>query len=117
MILPATQPQLGQEVAQPPAAIDAVGVERLQDCQDVLLDGEAAENRGLLRQIADALAGADIHRIVGHVRAVEEHAPGSGAVRPTPSRAWWSCRRRSGPAGPTSPEAISRLTPRTTVRP
>ena len=56
----------------------AVERERLEDREDVLLDRQPAEDRGLLRQVADALARADVHRIVGDVVAVEEHAAGIG---------------------------------------
>ena len=42
-----------------------------QHGQDILLDGQAAEDRGLLRQIADAEAGALVHRQGGDVLAVE----------------------------------------------
>ena len=36
--------------------------QRLEDGEDVLLDGELAEDRRLLRQVADAAAGALVHR-------------------------------------------------------
>ena len=45
------------------AARRAVEPHRLENRQDVLLDRQAAENRRLLRQIADALPRADVHRI------------------------------------------------------
>ena len=50
----------------------------LQNRQDVLLDRQLAEHRRLLRQIADALAGAHVHRIRGDVGAVELHAAAVG---------------------------------------
>ena len=43
-----------------------------------MLDREAAEDRRLLRQIADALARAHVHRIVGDILIVEQHAAGIG---------------------------------------
>ena len=50
----------------------------LEDRADVLLDGEAAKYRGLLRQIADAEPGAAIHRKIGDVAPVEADRPGIG---------------------------------------
>src|SRR5205823_4192514 len=46
----------------------------LEDREDVLLDRQAAKNRRFLWEISDALAGAHVHRIVGDVVAVEDHA-------------------------------------------
>ena len=51
---------------------------RLEDRQDVLLDRQPAEDRRLLRQVADALSRADVHRVVGDVVAIELDAPGVG---------------------------------------
>ena len=39
---------------------------------------------GLLRQVADAAPGADVHRIVGHVGAVEQH-PARSPATPSPT--------------------------------
>ena len=47
---------------QPLFALRGRQVERLENCQYVLLDGELAEHRRLLRQIADPRARALIHR-------------------------------------------------------
>ena len=62
----------------------------------LLLDGQAAKDRGLLRQVADAEPGAPVHRHRGDVEAVDldralvdRHQPGdhveagglAGAVR------------------------------------
>src|SRR6476469_4734538 len=43
----------------------------LEDCHDVVLDGQLSENRWLLRQTADAKPGALVHRHVGDILAVE----------------------------------------------
>ena len=78
------QPQLRQELAQAGAAAGAVEVQRLEDRHDVLLDRQAAEDRGLLRQVADPLPRPDVHRVVGHVeRRRAARGPESGAVSPT----------------------------------
>ena len=44
----------------------------LQDGEDVLLDGELAEDAGFLRQVAHAEAGPAVHRQRGDVLAVEQ---------------------------------------------
>ena len=51
--------------------------------EDVILDREATEDRHLLRQIADAEAGAAVHRQPGDVAAVD------GAVAHKPAPAFW----------------------------
>jgi hypothetical protein len=48
-----------------------VGLDRLKHGANVLLDTEAAEDRGFLRQIADAEARALVHRQRCHVESVE----------------------------------------------
>src|SRR5919197_281028 len=55
-----------------------IEVHGLENREDVLFDRQAAENRRLLRQVADALPRADVHRIVGDVLAVELDAAGVG---------------------------------------
>src|SRR6185369_17288353 len=77
-------------------ALLARGLDHFEHSADVLLDGEAAEDRGFLRQIADAEPRALIHRQLGDVVAVEldraaigldqagnhvEHGGLAGAVR------------------------------------
>ena len=52
-------------------ALLARGLDDLEHGADVLLDGEAAKDRGFLRQIADAEPRALIHRQLGDVVAVE----------------------------------------------
>src|SRR6516162_1433652 len=54
------------------------GLGNLEDRADVLLDGKASKNRGLLRQIADAEAGTPVHRKVGDVAPVQADNPGVG---------------------------------------
>ena len=68
------QAQFVQERRQPVAALPGRERQRFEDGQQVLLHGEPAEDRGLLRQVADALARPDVHRVVGHVVLVEQHA-------------------------------------------
>ena len=77
-------------------ALLARGLDHFEHGADVLLDGEAAKDRGFLRQIADAEPRALIHRQLGDVVAVEldraaigldqagdhvEHGGLAGAVR------------------------------------
>src|SRR4051812_14698677 len=52
-------------------ALLARGLDHFEHGADVLLDGETAEDRGFLRQIADAEPRALIHRQLGDVVAVE----------------------------------------------
>ena len=53
----------------------AVGLGDLQHGADIVLDAQAAKDRGFLRQIADAEPGAAIHRQARDVIAVEfDHA-------------------------------------------
>ena len=60
----------------------AVGLHHLQHGADVVLDVEAAEDRRLLRQIADAEPGALVHRQRGDVVAVELDAAAVGFDQP-----------------------------------
>ena len=50
----------------------AVALVQLEHGQDVLLDREAAEHRGLLRQVADAGPGPAVHGQAGDVLAVQD---------------------------------------------
>ena len=58
------------------------GLDHLEHRADVLLDGEAAEDRGFLRQIADAEPRALIHRQLGDVVAVELDRAAIGLDQP-----------------------------------
>ena len=79
------------------AELAAVGLDDFEHGADIVLDVKAAEDRGLLRQIAYADAGPLVHWQSGHVVAVQldpaviggdqagnhiEHRGFSGAVRP-----------------------------------
>ena len=64
-------------------ALLAARLDDLEHGADVVLDVEAAEDRGFLRQIADAEAGAAIHRQAGDVVAVEAD---DAAIAPRPAR-------------------------------
>src|SRR5258705_7197297 len=52
-------------------ALLAAGLDHLEHGADILLHGEAAKDRGFLRQVADAEPRALIHRQLGDVVAVE----------------------------------------------
>jgi len=61
----------------PDAALAAAQGLRFEHGQDVLLDGELAEHRRLLGQVADAIvAGAQVHRHAGNVGLVHHHPAG-----------------------------------------
>ena len=56
-----------------------IGLDQFGGGADILFGGEAAEDRGFLRQIADAQPGAAVHRKAGDVMAV--HLDGAGIGR------------------------------------
>ena len=70
--------KIAQQLLQPVAAAVGVVFDHLQHGGDVLFDGQAAKDRHLLRQIADAQTGALIHRQRGHVLTVDIDMPGIG---------------------------------------
>jgi hypothetical protein len=55
-------------------ALLGIGDRDLENRADVVGDGQAAEDRGLLRQVADAEPGAAIHRQPGDVGAIDADA-------------------------------------------
>src|SRR5262245_11492297 len=70
--------ELGQEL---PGALPALGrreVERLEDGEQVLLDGQLPEYGGFLRQITDALAASLVHGKPGDLFPFEEDSPAVG---------------------------------------
>ena len=56
----------------------AVGLGDLEHGADIVLDVQAAEDRRLLRQVADARAARAGTSAAGDVLAVEQHLPGVG---------------------------------------
>ena len=56
------QAEFVEQLLEPLAARVAVGLDHLEHRQDVLLDGQPAEDRGFLRQIAEAEDRAAVHR-------------------------------------------------------
>src|SRR6185436_3953365 len=50
----------------------ACRLDQFEHGANVLLDGQAAENGGFLRQITDAQPGPPIHRQIGYVLAVKQ---------------------------------------------
>ena len=71
--------EVGEEPFEAAVALLAGEREGFEDGQDVLLDGHAAEDGGLLREIAEAHAGAAEHRQTGDIAALEVDLPGGGA--------------------------------------
>ena len=69
----ALQPELPDQRLHAPLAFGGGEVEGLEDGAQVVLHRQAAEDRGLLRQIADAALGAQEHRHVGEVDVAEQH--------------------------------------------
>src|SRR5882724_6173815 len=54
----------------------------LENSPNILLDGEPAEDRGFLRQVADAETGPAIHRKIGDIAPIEADYSGIGADEP-----------------------------------
>src|SRR6185437_13053598 len=74
--------ELGQERIERRLAHLVHGLDDLENGADVVLDGEAAEDRGLLRQVADAETGAPVHRQIGDVVPVEADRADIGGDEP-----------------------------------
>ena len=64
--------QFFQELVHAFVALLVSDVLRLQDCHNVVADGELAENRRLLRQVADAHLGTAVHRLLRNLVIVKE---------------------------------------------
>ena len=64
--------EFGEQIVEHGLALFAIGLDHLEHGADVVLDRQAAEDRRLLRQIADAQARAPVHGQVGDVLAVED---------------------------------------------
>ena len=73
--------EFGQQRVEHLLAPVAHRLDHLEHGADIVLDAQAAEDRGLLRQVADAEPGAAVHRQIGDVVAVQQHA----ALRPAAS--------------------------------
>src|SRR5262249_27148945 len=59
-----------------------VRLDRLEHGQNVFLDGQAAKDRGFLRQIADAQSRAAVHRQLGDVAALDADRALIGGYQP-----------------------------------
>jgi hypothetical protein len=70
--------ELAEQLLEPLAPHRLVGLGHLEHRHDVLGDGEAAEDRRLLRQIAEAEDRAAVHGQAGNVLAVEQDAAAVG---------------------------------------
>src|SRR2546429_3210307 len=66
------QPELGEELTRALSSLAARQLERLEDRQEILLDGELAEDRRLLREVADAHAAALVHGQTRDLFSLEE---------------------------------------------
>src|SRR6185436_424868 len=70
--------ELGQELAGALPALGRREIKRLEDGEQVLLDGQLPEYRGFLRQITDALAASLVHGKPGDLFPFEEDSPAVG---------------------------------------
>ena len=75
--------ELFEQFIAPRPALLAVERERFQDREQVLLDGQLAENGLLLRQITHAQPRAPVHRQLGHVLPLKSIRPAFGGTSPT----------------------------------
>ena len=100
------QVELGEQLLAARTAPGGIEIERLENRHDVLLDRQAAEDRGLLRQVTDALARARVHRQIGDIFAVEDDAPRVGRRQPDRHV---ERRRLAGAVGPEQPDDFTRL--------
>ena len=100
------QVELGEQFLAARAAPRRVEIERLEDGHDVLLDGESAEDRRLLRQVSDALAGPRVHGAIGDILAIEDDTPGIGRRQ---SYRHVERRRFAGAVGSEQADHFSRL--------
>ena len=66
------QAEFAKQLLQPLAPAAAVWLRDLEHRKDILLDGEPAEDRCFLRQIAEAEDRAPVHRKLGDILPVEE---------------------------------------------
>src|SRR5262245_36002501 len=70
--------ELGQELAGAFPALGGREVQRLEDGEQVLLDGQLPEYRRFLWQIADPLAAPLVHRQPGDLLTLEKDPPAVG---------------------------------------
>lgn len=82
------------------------GVVQLDHRHDIVLDRHAAEDRGLLRQIAQPHAGALVHRLGRDVLAVQ---PDGAAVRRDQAGDHVETGRLAGPVGPQQARDLAAL--------
>src|SRR6185295_2865813 len=74
--------QLVEEGFEPALPLGGVDVERLENGEDVVLDAQLAENRRILREVADPRLRAPEHRLRGDVARVEQDAALVGTDQP-----------------------------------
>ena len=70
--------ELVLKAVEPFRAAIGIALDHFERGHDVLFDGKAAEDARLLRQVADAEAGAAEHRQAGDIVPVQRDAPGIG---------------------------------------
>ena len=95
-----------QELVEHRLARIRFGLGHFEHGADVLLDGQAAEDRGFLRQIADAEPGAAVHRQIGDVLAVELDGAGVGGDQAGDDV---EAGRLAGAVGPEQPHHLAAL--------
>ena len=66
--------EFGQQILERRLAPFAVRIGHLENRANIVFDRQAAEDRGLLRQVADPQPGAAIHGQAGDIVVVQQHA-------------------------------------------
>ena len=66
--------QFGEQVVGAASAFGPRQLERFEDREDVLPDGQAAEHGRLLREIPNTPLRTDVHRVAGDVLVVKQHS-------------------------------------------
>ena len=70
--------EFGEQFVQHDLARVVIGLDHFEHGADIVLDRKPAEDRGFLRQIAEAEPRAAIHRERRDIHAVEQDAAGIG---------------------------------------
>ena len=75
-------PEPGEEFLAALFSLGLRGLRRLEDREDILLDGQLPENRFFLREVSHPVSRPAKHRHVRHVGIPENHAPAIRADQP-----------------------------------
>ena len=100
--------KLRQQLLAPRLALLLLSLQRLEDRHEILLDGQLAEDRFLLRQITHAHPRPPVHRVIGDVVPFEDHL---AAIRPHQAHDHVKAGRLPGAVRPEQPDDFPALEP------